>query len=55
MAELTKKKRQDIEKYIYGFFDILDKSGTNTRYYKELFASMSDAQFIKFISKTYIF
>lgn len=55
MAELTKKKRQDIEKYIYGFFNILDKSGTNTRYYKELFASMSDAQFIKFISKDYPF
>ena len=55
MAEISKQKRQEIEKYIIGFFDILDKSGTNSNYYKSLFSSMSDAQFVKFISKDYPF
>lgn len=52
---ISKAKRQQIEEYIYGFFDVLDKSGTNTEYYKRLFAGMSDQQFMKFLSKKYPF
>ena len=56
MAEaLSKTKRKQIENYIIEFFDILDKSGTNSTYYKNIFSEMDDAQFIKFISKKYPF
>ena len=34
---------------------ILDKSGINTEYYKELFSRMSDSQFTNFISKQFPF
>lgn len=55
MATITKSQRTDIEKTVIEFFDILDKSGTNSNYYKELFSDMSDAQFMKFLSKKYPF
>lgn len=56
MAEaLSKAKRQKIEEYAIRFFDILDKSGTNSDYYKKLFARMNDDQFMKFISRKYPF
>lgn len=54
-VNLTKAKRKEIEEYIIGFFDILDKSGTNSEYYKTLFAGMSDEDFVKLISKKYPF
>ena len=38
-------KRQKIEETVYHTFDLLDKTGTNTRFYKELFGNMTDAQF----------
>jgi hypothetical protein len=53
--KLTSEKIDEIKKYIYGFFDVIDKSGTNTTYYKQLLEGMTDAQFIKFISKKYPF
>ena len=52
---LSKNQRAKIEEYIIGFFDILDKSGTNSKYYKDKMAEMTDAQFIKWISKDYPF
>ena len=55
MATITKKQRADIEKTVIEFFDILDKSGVNSSYYKELFSDMSDAQFVKFLSGKYPF
>ena len=55
MATLSKAQRKKIEDYIIGFFDVLDKSGTNSRYYKELFATMTDAQFLTMIKKKYPF
>lgn len=55
MATITKKQRADIEKTVIEFFDILDKSGVNSNYYKELFSDMSDAQFVKFLSGKYPF
>ena len=55
MATITKKQRADIEKTVIEFFDILDKSGVNSNYYKELFSDMSDVQFVKFLSGKYPF
>lgn len=55
MNTITKQKRQEIEKTIIEFFDILDKSGTNSNYYKELMSDMSDIQFTKWISSKYPF
>lgn len=55
MATITKKQRTEIEKTVIEFFDILDKSGTNSNYYKELFSDMSDSQFVKFLSGKYPF
>lgn len=52
---ISQAQRKKIESYIIGFFDILDKSGTNSRYYKELFSTMTDAKFMEFISKKYPF
>lgn len=52
---ISKQKRKEIEKTIIEFFDILDKSGTNSNYYREVFSDMSDAAFIKFISSKYPF
>ena len=55
MAEktITKKQREEAEALIYKFFDTLDKTKTNSEHYKKMFADMSDAQFLKFISKNF--
>jgi hypothetical protein len=42
---MTPTKRKKMEDLIYKFFDAFDKSGTNTKKYKNLFQPMSDAQF----------
>lgn len=52
---MDKKKRQEIELLVISSMDVLDKSKTNSDYYKELFAKMSDAQFDKFIAKRFPF
>lgn len=52
---MDKKQRQEIEKLVISSMDILDKSKTNSDYYKDLFARMSDAQFEKFIAKRFPF
>lgn len=39
------KKRQEIEKLIYDAFNILDKTGTNTKTYKAFFSHMTDKEF----------
>ena len=44
-------KRKEAEKLIYDTFDALDKTGTNTEYYKELFSKMTDDQFYKFAQR----
>jgi hypothetical protein len=43
-------KRKKIENLIYTTFDILDPSGTNTLKYKNLFKSMNDKQFDKYMN-----
>lgn len=50
LAKVNIKKRKEAEKVIYEVFDILDPSGANTEKYKEMFATMSDNEFIKFMN-----
>lgn len=52
---MTKKQREEIEALVISSMDILDKSKTNSDYYKDLFARMSDTQFEKFIAKRFPF
>lgn len=52
-APQTNNKRQKIEKVIYDTFNILDKTGANTKKYKELFNSMNDDQFNSYM-KTFL-
>ena len=51
--KMTKKQREEVELKIIKAFDILDKSGTNSNYYKELFASMNDDQFYKWMQRKF--
>ena len=48
---ITPSKRKQAEKLIYDVFNAVDKTGTNTEYYKQLFADMSDEQFYKFAQR----
>lgn len=52
---MNKKQRDEIENLVLTSMKILDKSGTNTEYYKDLFARMSDTQFTNFIGKQFPF
>lgn len=52
-AKITKKQRQIIEDRIYTVMDTLDKTKSNSEYYKKLFSTMNDDQFYKYISKKY--
>lgn len=49
-VKITKKQRAEVEALIYKVFDAADKSKINSDYYKELFAKMTDEQFLKFVS-----
>lgn len=51
--KLDNKTRAKIESLIYKTMDILDKTKTNSDYYKEKFARMNNDQFYKFISLDY--
>lgn len=55
MASITPKKRKEVEDIVYKYFDALDKSGTNTKYYRELFGNMSDSKFLEFMKKEFPF
>lgn len=44
-------KRKKAEELVYKFFDALDPTHSNTNFYKELFASMSDEQFLTFCKR----
>lgn len=52
---ITKKQRAEVEELIYKFFDAVDKSHTNSDYYKKLFADMSDEQFLKMMKAKFPF
>lgn len=45
---ITPDKRKKMEKTIYDTFSAYDKTGTNTKKYKQMFSDMSDNQFDKF-------
>ena len=49
------KERLAAEELVYKTMDILDPSGANTDYWKDQFSSMSDAQFVKYISQNFPF
>lgn len=51
MAQMTKAQRKKAEQLVYDTMDKLDKTGSNTKYYKELFEGMSDAQFLKLMQR----
>lgn len=42
---MTPEKRAKMEDLIYKFFTAIDRSGTNTKYYKDFFGLMSDTKF----------
>ena len=50
-AKISKQKRNEIETLVYKTFDAVDKSGTNSDYYRKLFADMTDDQFYKFLQR----
>lgn len=46
------KEREKAEALIYNFFNKLDPTGANTKFWKEMFAGMSDAEFKTFCGRT---
>lgn len=51
--EIDKKTRLRCEERVYRVMDIIDPSGTNSEYYKKLFAKLSDAQFYKLMKQKF--
>lgn len=45
------EKREKAEALIYKVMDTLDKDGYNSSYYKNIFATMSDTEFLKFCKR----
>lgn len=45
VATIDISKRKEAENLLYKVIDALDPTGTNTKWYRELFASMSDKKF----------
>ena len=48
---ITPKKRKEIEELIYKVFDTVDPSHTNSDYYRQLLAGMSNDQFYEFMER----
>lgn len=48
-----KQARKKVEAKIYKVFDIIDKTGENTEYYKKKFAKMSDKEFVEFFKQDF--
>jgi hypothetical protein len=44
-------QRKKAEELIYSVYDAIDKTHTNSDYYRELFAKMSDEEFMKFCTR----
>lgn len=49
--KLSKEKRKQIELLVYQVFDAVDKSHTNSDYYRGIFSKMTDDQFYKFLQR----
>lgn len=45
------KQRQEAEELIYKIYDTVDPSKTNSDYYRKIFATMSDQDFMKFCKR----
>lgn len=50
---ITDKQRDEVEYFLARFYDKLDKTGANSEYYKEKWASMSNQQFETWMKKKY--
>lgn len=48
---ISTKKRQEVENIIYKVFDTLDKTHTNSDYYREIFSKMSNNEFYHFFER----
>ena len=44
-------KREKAEELVYKYMDAVDRTGSNTTYYKRLFSTMDDKEFEKFCKK----
>ena len=44
-------QRKKAEELIYRYYDAVDKTGSNTAYYREMFSKMSDSQFLAFVKR----
>lgn len=55
MKQLTPALRKTIESTILKSFDAVDKSGNNSEYYRNLFGTMTDKQFVEFCSLKFPF
>lgn len=53
MANITPAIRKKIENRIYDTLDIVDKSKTNSNYYRKIFKDMSDAQFLNLMKSDF--
>ena len=51
MAKLTLEKRRKIENLVLRVYSTLDRTGRNSKYMREFFKKMSDAQFEKWIKE----
>ena len=49
--KVSPKDRQEIEELIYKVYDTIDKTHTNSEYYKNIFSKMSDEEFYKFFER----
>lgn len=52
---MDKKLRQECEAMVYETMNALDKTGSNTEYYKGLFAPLSDEQFFNYMKNDFPF
>lgn len=48
---MDNKKRLEAEELIYKVFDTIDKTHSNSDYYRKIFSSMTDDQFYKFFKR----
>ena len=48
---LDHNKRVEVEMFIYKVYDTVDKTGTNSDYYRSIFANMTDEQFFAFCGR----
>ena len=49
--KVSPKDRQEIEELIYKVYDTIDKTHTNSEYYKNIFSKMNDEEFYKFFER----